>query len=111
MSEAEEVPPPKFEDELNQIPDLSEGDRVRVETTYNSDPDRTLTVEEVDADQQRTDNLDITTDDVQVVLSGYGTEYRLGVDRSWTNAWQRVTMWWPSKPTGVSVSAIEVIQS
>ena len=111
MSETEEVPPPKSDDELNQIPDLSEGDRVHIETKFDFDPNRTLTVEDVDADQERTDNLNITTDDAQVVLSGYGTEYRLGIDQSMTGAWQRVTMWWPSRPEGVSVTGIEVVEA
>ncbi|RLM32655.1 hypothetical protein [Haloarcula sp. Atlit-120R] len=111
MSETEEIPPPKSEEELNQIPNLSESDRVHVETHGDWDADRTLTVEQVDADPERTDNLSITSQDSQVVLSGYGTEYRLTIDRSWTNAWQRVTLSWPSRPEGISVTDIGVIDS
>jgi len=89
----------------------SERQKVRVETTPNFDSDRTLTVETVNAEPDESSNLDLTEDESQVLLSGYGTEYRLMIDRSWTGNWQRVTMTWPSRPEGISVSEITEVEA
>lgn len=103
--------PPKTHNELSEIPDLSVGDTVRVSTRPNYDTDRKLTVKETDVDAEQTDNVDKTVDENQICLTGYGTEYRLLIDRSLTGTWQRVMLQWPSRPSGVSVSSIEVIDS
>jgi len=49
--EEDEIPPAK-DRSINQIPDLSVDDRVRVETSGNYAPDRTLTVESIGSDKQ-----------------------------------------------------------
>jgi len=78
--EEDEIPPAK-DGSINQIPDLSVDDRVRVETSGNYAPDRTLTVESIGSDKQSGGLLETRGEDPGYVLSGYGTEYHPDHDR------------------------------
>lgn len=105
--------PPKNESCIGEIPELTEGDTVVVETRPQSDSTRRkLTVEEVNPPSERQRDIDaiVWQDDVkQVLLSGYGTQYALTQTYSPTLAWKRVDLVWDSHPEGIEVSSIRVM--
>jgi len=84
---------PARDGEINTIPGVESGDKIRVLSKYNSDPNRNLTVDEV----VRGDT---------VVLEGYGTEYVLSADDGVYH--RRVYLTWLSRPEGVPVADIEI---
>ena len=102
-----EVPPPKVEGAINQIPDLDVGDKVRVETCYDYAPDRTLTVVEEGTDVNSACIFN-NPDSSGYVLEGYGTEYHLTT--AGNQHWRRVDIVFKSRPEGQTVSNIEVIE-
>lgn len=106
----DDVPPPKIPEELNELPQMREGDEVAVETLVGSKP-KALTVTDTDPDPIETDTADVTRETPQVLLTGYGTEYRLVIERDWSGDWQRVRLLWPSKSDGLPVESIEVKKS
>jgi len=92
----EQLKPPR-DGEINQIPDVSEGDELVVTAKYNHEPDRTLTVEDLDPDHNK---------DGSILLSGYGKEYLL--EPSTGINFRRVYLRWQTTPEGAPVSDIEV---
>jgi len=105
---AEDEIPPAKEDSINQIPELSVGDRVYVETSGSYAPDRTLTVESIGSDKQSGGLLETRGEDPGYILSGYGTEYHLIT--TGTPYWRAVDIVYPSQPVGERVSSVEVIE-
>ena len=100
---------PKTEGCLADLPDLNVGDTVRVETEPNyDDMVRTLTVKD-DREERGADVLAYNDGGAGYTLSGYGTTYSLSRSTSLTGSWARVDLVWRSKPTGVTVESIEVI--
>lgn len=109
----EEIPPPR-EGEINQIPDVDPGDRIEVKTTFRSDPDRVLTVETVDPDEDdilgiQPRALGYSRLSESCIASGYGTRYQLTVVDSLIASWRRVLLVWPSSD-GVPVESIEIVE-
>jgi hypothetical protein len=90
-SEGELLPP--RDGEINTIPDVESGDKIRVQSVYNSDPNRNLTVSEVPREDT-------------VILEGYGTEYVLSADDGIN--FRRVYLQWQSRPEGVPIANVEV---
>jgi len=102
-----ETLPPRSSDELAEIPELTVGQTIKIITSAGyDDTDRKLTVEDVGVSGKPSENISLSDCDGQVLLSGYGTEYRLIEDR-FIGQWQRVMLCWQSKPAGLPVKKIE----
>jgi len=105
-SGSEQIPPVR-DGEINQIPDLNEGDTVLVETKADYAPDRKLTVTETESDAKSQSIVAFRGDGDGYVLEGYGTEYHLIT--TGTPHWQRVDIVFASYPEGQIVSNIDVL--
>lgn len=103
----DELPPAK-KGSINQILELSVGDRVHVETSGSYAPDRTLTVESIGSDKHPGGLLETRGEDPGYVLSGYGTKYHLIT--TGTPYWRAVDIVFPSQPVGQRVASVEVVE-
>jgi len=92
--QSDDRPPAKEPDGINQLPELEEGDTVRVESVFNTHSTKTLTVEDVESSERYASPL--------YTLSGYGTEYEMALVESITGSWLDARMSWPTDRTRIA---------